>query len=133
MEHTPGTLNYSRSTKSSRSTILERISEDAAKEFRFDFGVPPIVDTTPPLEQVRPNVAQVNEDTLQKLSLDKSLPSSPEHEIPMTALRLENYQAKTRPEESGRPRSSIYSTATGQAQRRETWGGASVRESQNYF
>jgi hypothetical protein len=98
-----------KSMKSTRSMILERVSEETAREFKFDFGVPP------PLEHVEsnethvlspPETATAHEDPLQELSLDKSLPPSPEHEIPMAVLDLDRYLA----EDPAKPRSSIYST-----------------------
>lgn len=129
LEYAPGAvaLHHSKSAKSfksSRSTILERVSEEAANDFTFDFGVSPRVAVAPPLEPV---VAQVNEDAFQKLVMDKSLPASPEHEIPMSLLDMKNYQADHR-----RPRSSVYSTCTGQVQR-DTWGGPMARVGQSYF
>ena len=120
MEYAPGMPRPSKSFKSSHSTVLERVSEEAANGFTFDFGVPPEVEVTPPFETQPSNVVQVNELAFQRLVMDKSLPSSPEHEIPMTVLDLRNYQA-----EEGKPRSSIYSTATTEQGRK--------RDSQGYF
>ena len=117
MEYARGMPRHSKSFKSSHSTILERVSEEAANEFTFDFGVPPEVEVIPPVETEASNVVQVNEHAFQRLVMDKSLPSSPEHEIPMTVLDLGNYQA-----ENGKPRSSIYSTATGQERERDSQG-----------
>ena len=117
MEYAPGMPRHSKSFKSSHSTILERVSEEAANGFTFDFGVPPEVEVTPPVETAANNVVQVNEHAFQRLVMDKSLPSSPEHEIPMTVLDLGNYQA-----ENGKPRSSIYSTATRQERERDSQG-----------
>lgn len=72
-------------------------------------------------------MTQVNEDAFQKLVMDKSLPASPEHEIPMTVLDMKDYQTDHR-----RPSSSIYSTGTGQVPR-DTWGGPIARDGQSYF
>jgi hypothetical protein len=117
MEYAPGMPRHSKSFKSSHSTILERVSEEAANEFTFDFGVPPEVEVTPPVETSPSKVVQVNEHAFQRLVMDKSLPSSPEHEIPMTVLDLGNYQA-----DNAKARSSIYSTATGQGCERDSQG-----------
>jgi hypothetical protein len=118
----PLPLHYTKSTKSCKSTcstILERVSEETAREFKFNFGIPPPLEHADSNETLVQPPPETHEDTLQKLSLDKSLPSSPEHEIPMVVLDLDRYQA----EDPGRPRSSIYSTVT----------PMQGRESQGYF
>ena len=121
-----GPLHYSKSTrslKSVRSTILECVSEEAAKDFKFDFSAPPPLERCASAE-MRAGIPQVNEDALRKLTADKSLPGSPENELPTTAvIDLYRYQAQW----GDRPQSSIYSTMTGEG------GTPPVRESRNYF
>jgi hypothetical protein len=124
----PPSLHHSKSARPksihSHATNLSRVSEEpgsAHPSFKFDFTAPLSIALTPA-------PAQANSDALQKLIADKSLPSSPEHEIPMTVLDLGNYQTQEG-ESDGRPRSSVYSTVTGRVLRdRETSG-----ESQGYF
>lgn len=80
---------------------------------------------------------QANSGALQKLIADKSLPSSPEHEIPLTVLDM-GYYSTQGGERDMRPRSSVYSTVTGRVlQDQETWvskeGREGDTETQGYF
>lgn len=133
----PSPLHYTKSTRSTHSMILERVSEETVRGFKFDSGVPP------PLEHVESHASgaaipphnaliQSHDDTLQKLSLDKSLPCSPEDEIPTALLDLNRYPLRA--EDVGTPRSSLYSDVTSiQSRNTDSWGGGCVRESEGYF